>query len=84
VDTVEWLIDPNVVRINVFKEATGDCEQQRTASVFLLVEDAPAGVEYEFRSVEKITVDFGGGRMEVTPTPDIQIEAIQTALAVGR
>lgn len=52
--------------------------------VFLLVEDAPEGVEYEFRSVEKITVEIGGNMMEVIPTPDIQIEAIQTALAVGR
>ena len=40
--------------------------------------------EYEFRSVEKITVDLGGSMIEVTPTSDIQIEAIQTALVVGR
>ena len=84
VDTVEWLITPNVVRINVFEEATGSCEQQLLKWVFLLVEDAPEGVEYEFRSVEKITVEIGGNMMEVIPTPDIQIEAIQTALAVGR
>ena len=43
VDTVEWLIDPNVVRINVFEEATGSCEQQLLKWVFLLVEDAPEG-----------------------------------------
>jgi hypothetical protein len=84
VDIVEWLIDPNVVRINVFEDAKGDCEEEQTDSVFLLVEDAPEGAEYEFRSVETITVRIEGGVMEVTPTPDIQIEAIQTALAVGR
>jgi len=84
VDTVEWLINPNVVRINVFEEATGSCEQQLLKWVFLLVEDGPEGVEYEFRSVEKITVEIGGSMMEVILTPDIQIEAIQTALAVGR
>ena len=35
VDTVEWLINPNVVRINVFEEATGSCEQQLLKWVFL-------------------------------------------------
>ena len=84
VDTVEWLVDPNVVRINVFEDATGDCELEQTDSVFLLVEDAAEGAEYEFRSVEKITIDIEGSMLEVTPTPDIQIEAIQTALAGGR
>lgn len=72
------------MRINVFEEATGSCEQQQLKWMFLLVDDAPEGAEYEFRSVEKITVDLGGSMIEVTPTPDIQIEAIQTALAVGR
>ena len=49
-----------------------------------MVEDGPEGVEYEFRSVEKITVEISGSMMKVILTPDIQIEAIQTALAVGR
>ncbi|NQW17282.1 MAG: hypothetical protein HQ478_07325 [Chloroflexi bacterium] len=84
VDTVEWLIDPDVVRVNVFENATGSCEQEQFKSVFLLVEGAPESAEYEFRSVERITVDLGGSMMEVTPTPDIQIEAIQTALAGGK
>ncbi len=84
VDTVEWLIDPNVVRINVFQDATGECDQELTEAVFLLVEDAPEGFEFEFRTVEKITINVEGRMLEVTPTPDIQIEAIQTALAVGR
>ena len=52
--------------------------------MFLLLEEAPEDAEYEFRSVEKITVDLGGSMIEVTPIWDIQIEAIQTALTVGR
>jgi hypothetical protein len=82
-ESVEWLVDLNVVRISVLEDETGSCEQEHLVSVFLLIEEAPPDAVIEFRVVETIQLQTSSGTIEVTATPDIQLEAIQTALAGG-